>query len=431
MSFIRFNALAASLLLICTPFLATHSYSEQLYPPFVAKLQPQLAQVGTHKVGVRTLKVVHGNQLDFRTFEYHDRPLTLEVWYPARASGNERTASYGNVTRKGKRFSLTGTAFRDAQPLQTEGGFPLVVISHGYTGYRTLMFYLAEHLASHGYVVAGIDHTDSTNADISNGLDDSVGFPSTLYHRSRDQQFALDYLYNTSFVHSNLDTDNAGLIGFSMGGYGLINTVGGCYQFTRESILQLNPDSTAEQISHFQTLLNTCTAGKASSQPDPRWKAAIALAPWGQQLNLHDRASLATIKTPLLYVSGDLDDVSHYPSIERLYQDTGSRHKYLLTLLNARHNIAPHPAPAVAYEDAYDLEHYFEPAWSLPQLNQINRHFALAMMDCHVKNLKDRCKMLELSGNSGTKPHWPGFPARFSTGMTWLNGHSSSQASAD
>ncbi|MDZ7869236.1 MAG: hypothetical protein U5L02_08540 [Rheinheimera sp.] len=50
---------------------------------------------------------------------------------------------------------MAGTAFRDAAPAAGTGQLPVVVISHGYTGYRSLMFYLAEHLASHGYIVAG------------------------------------------------------------------------------------------------------------------------------------------------------------------------------------------------------------------------------------------------------------------------------------
>ena len=56
-----------------------------------------------------------------------------------------------------------------------------------------MMFYLGEHLASHGYVVVGIDHTDSTNADIQQESDRGPGIISTFYNRARDQQFILDY----------------------------------------------------------------------------------------------------------------------------------------------------------------------------------------------------------------------------------------------
>ena len=80
-----------------------------------------------------------------------DRKLTLEVWYPA-VAGAGKLATYDDVTRLHKPFSIQGAALRDATALK-EGQFPLVVLSHGYTGYRTIMFYLGEHLASHGGVL--------------------------------------------------------------------------------------------------------------------------------------------------------------------------------------------------------------------------------------------------------------------------------------
>ena len=62
--------------------------------------------------------------------------------------------------------------------------FPLVVVSHGYPGSRTFLTYLTENLASKGYVVAAIDHTDSVWGDIK-------PFPSTLFNRSSDQLFTI------------------------------------------------------------------------------------------------------------------------------------------------------------------------------------------------------------------------------------------------
>ena len=95
------------------------------------------------------------------------------------------------------------------------GKYPLVVLSHGYTGYRTLMFYLAEHLASHGYIVAGIDHTDSTNAEINLKTAPFAGFVSTLLNRYRDQQFVLDQLRREpKLTDDRLDCDKAAAVGY-------------------------------------------------------------------------------------------------------------------------------------------------------------------------------------------------------------------------
>ena len=50
-------------------------------------------------------------------------------------------------------------AVSDATPAGPQRALPLVVLSPGFTNSRSTLTALAEDLASHGYVVAGIDHT--------------------------------------------------------------------------------------------------------------------------------------------------------------------------------------------------------------------------------------------------------------------------------
>ncbi|GGB65328.1 alpha/beta hydrolase family protein [Shewanella inventionis] len=404
---------------------------EQLYPTLLPKeALSELAQVGQYPVGVKTLQLVNKKQFNPNTQTVEDRKLTVEVWYPTnKTPTNTPKATYVNETRLGLPFALQGNATRDAQVVNLTGQpFPLVVLSHGYTGYRTIMFYLAEHLASHGYVVAALDHTDSTNAEVDMVNAPFSGFFSTLLNRSRDQQFTLDHFSGTeNFVSSIIDTQRAGLIGYSMGGYGAVNTVGGCYQFNQQTAATFTGSQDLNVINGAIELLNTCAAGqKAPAKVDPKWKAMIAMAPWGGNYQLFSAESLVKITTPTLYVSGDLDDISGYKGIQSLYQHTGGQSTYMLTYHNARHNIAPHPAPQIAYKNEIDLGHYFEPAWSNTQLNTINKHFALAMMDCHVKNQQDKCEFLQLTGQSNEQdtqgnptPAWKGFAHRYATGMSW------------
>jgi dienelactone hydrolase len=51
------------------------------------------------------------------------------------------------------------SAGSNATPTRQERSLPLVVLSPGFTSSRSTLTALAEDLASHGYVVAGIDHT--------------------------------------------------------------------------------------------------------------------------------------------------------------------------------------------------------------------------------------------------------------------------------
>ena len=55
--------------------------------------------------------------------------------------------------------TVRANAVSDATPAGHQRSLPLVVLSPGFTSSRSTLTALAEDLASHGYVVAGIDHT--------------------------------------------------------------------------------------------------------------------------------------------------------------------------------------------------------------------------------------------------------------------------------
>jgi dienelactone hydrolase len=100
------------------------------------------------------------------------RELMVSLWYPAVASGGSRARymtpaeSELQLTSRGitgivpDMLSMTRTnAVSDARPAGRQRSLPLVVLSPGFTNSRSALSALAEDLASHGYVVAGIDHT--------------------------------------------------------------------------------------------------------------------------------------------------------------------------------------------------------------------------------------------------------------------------------
>jgi dienelactone hydrolase len=111
------------------------------------------SEPGPYPVGVTTLTLASGPQ--------------VEVWYPASEDGG------GTVTYDAREFvpesiealltadipaGLTIDADRDAPPATDDGPFPVVLFSHGFSGFRLQSTYLTSHLASHGFVVAAPDH---------------------------------------------------------------------------------------------------------------------------------------------------------------------------------------------------------------------------------------------------------------------------------
>jgi dienelactone hydrolase len=100
------------------------------------------------------------------------RELMVSLWYPAAPSDGPH-APY--ITPAESRLQLTSrgitgvppdvlstvrtNAVIDATPAGRQRSLPLVVLSPGFTSPRSTLTALAEDLASHYYVVAGIDHT--------------------------------------------------------------------------------------------------------------------------------------------------------------------------------------------------------------------------------------------------------------------------------
>lgn len=401
-------------------------YSANEHPDML----PDLSKAGELTVGVKTLTITNSEYIDPFEGTHAPRSLKLEIWYPT-ADQKEVDAVYSNQTRNGTPFSIKGNAIREAKASGMKD-ISVVILSHGYTGYRTIMYYLGEHLASHGYLVVSIDHTDSTNEDVDPKTNPFGGFKSTLVNRSRDQQYVLDYFSSSSnsaeVFGAPITIMNAGVVGYSMGGYGAINTIGGCYEFSDQFAGRMIFSKDIEKIKAAQVILNTCAGGQAPSDftVDPKWQAMIAFAPWGGEAGTFSDEYINKIKVPSLYISGNADDVSGYEGIKNQFEQTTSADSYLLTYINARHNIAPHPAPKEAWTSEYDFGHYYEPAWSTQQLNRINQHFTLAMMNCYLKKDSSACEYLELSPSSDQPKKdgklsevWKGFDNRYATGMQW------------
>ncbi|MPZ83626.1 MAG: alpha/beta hydrolase [Actinophytocola sp.] len=173
---------------------------------------------GTHPVGTTSLYLKDISRPDPWVPEATARELMVSLWYPARPRG-ERRAQYMTpeesklyLEREGLTdlppdlLSTTRTnAFGDAKPVGRRHSLPLVVLSPGFIQNRATLTALAEDLASHGYVVAGIEHTyESAAASFPDGrvatcvaceVDHLPGFWDKLgATRAADVSFVLDEL---------------------------------------------------------------------------------------------------------------------------------------------------------------------------------------------------------------------------------------------
>lgn len=127
---------------------------------------------------------------------------------------------------------------KDAAPAEHSRSRPLVVLSPGFTWGASSLTALAEDLASHGYVVAGIDHTYETFAttfpdgrgttcDACRLQTDDFGGQAE-HSRALDVAFVLDSLTGRHPVWRGsrlIDPDRIGMAGSPLGGASATETM--------------------------------------------------------------------------------------------------------------------------------------------------------------------------------------------------------------
>ncbi|MDQ6664513.1 MAG: dienelactone hydrolase [Acidobacteriota bacterium] len=390
---------------------------------------PELAALGPYRVGVRTIDLVHPGQVDILNFNndtgkapLYDRPLKIEVWYPAVIPPGEQERTVYTSPMPGRTgvvppgvprsFQFSGKALRDAAPVMGEQ-FPLVIVSHGYPGSRTFLSYLTENLASKGYIVAAIDHTDSVFGDVRR-------FDSTLLNRASDQLFTMNALDQRSrrtndFLHGLLAVSRVAIVGYSMGGYGALASAGAGYS-ANGSAAKLIPGA------YFKDWL----AGSAAFEGQARanLKAVVAIAPWGAQppRNNWDASGLEGIRIPSLFIDGDQDDVSDYrQGVKPAFERTVNSERCLLVYENARHNVGGNPIPP-GFPPSFILrESFAEPVWRKDRIDAINQHFITAFLDLYLKGDESRRAYLHPSIENSNDGAWPLKPGE-SAGSSFSQG---------
>lgn len=219
-----------------------------------------------------------------------------------------------------KRLAYTGRARDFAADLYfpttpAEQPYPVVVISHGFNSDRTTYAYLAEHLASHGYVVVMPEHSGSNGqqiADLLRGRAQNVIDRTEFIDRPLDISYILDQLEKSSIPDArfkgSLNLSKVGILGHSYGGYTALVLAGATPNFE-----QLRQACTAELDSTLNvSLVLQCQALQTPEQPidlaDTRIQNVIAISPIGS--NLFGQSGYQNINIPVMIISGGGDTIA-------------------------------------------------------------------------------------------------------------------------
>ncbi|MEK5643280.1 dienelactone hydrolase [Paenibacillus rhizosphaerae] len=212
---------------------------------------------GNFKVGTQTFHLVDTKREEiFDEARDRKRELMVQVWYPAQEGTGKyapfipntpilryMAANYGlpGFTFQHLKY-VSSHAYSDADISSAQTSYPLILANPGNGSSRFLHTSQAENLASHGYIVAVIDHTYNTFATefpdgrITTSTTDHLFSPDHDYATERgnrdklgkvltdDVAFVLDQFeliqsgQIPSQLHGRIDLGHVGVFGHSIGG---------------------------------------------------------------------------------------------------------------------------------------------------------------------------------------------------------------------
>jgi predicted dienelactone hydrolase len=144
--------------------------------PYLMPVPSLPEPTGPYQVGTRTFYLVDASRQEIYAGKTGEpRRLMLQVWYPANPAPGSRPAAWmphaeiiapaiakylGLPAFSLDHLVLARThAFTEAPLDSSAAPYPLLIYVHGWNGFRAVATHQMEELASHGYVVAALDHT--------------------------------------------------------------------------------------------------------------------------------------------------------------------------------------------------------------------------------------------------------------------------------
>lgn len=212
---------------------------------------------GSLPVSTQTFHFINNQQADlFGISNKGNRELMVQVWYPAESSTDKYSPFILDpsiLPYMAKNYGLPSFTFQHLQYVSSHSyskgtlssaqtSYPLIIANPGNGSSRFLHTSQAENLASHGYIVAVIDHTYNTfatkfpNGRITTSTTDQLFSPdhdykTEMFNRDKlgkvltdDVTFVLDQFQRLqsgsipSLFKGKLDLAHIGIFGHSIGG---------------------------------------------------------------------------------------------------------------------------------------------------------------------------------------------------------------------
>jgi len=273
-----------------------------------------LSEAGPYHVGMRRMILYKDASRD-------DRSVYLSLWYPAEVDAEE----YANEP------------VADATPDRSGAPYPLIISS------TQLGFFFAQHMASYGFVVMGLNNQGPSNL-----------WGDWLIDYPLDILFALDQIasYPPEGMEGMIDADQAGFMGYSFDGYNALAVSGARvdpeYYLSKCSIPSADlPAWWIEYIctpsydweafaAHAGTGLTTSSDGLWQPMTDERIRAVMPMAPEGAWL--FGERGLAAVDRPTLVIGATADTLNLYDQeASFIYDKLGTQDKGMISFVDQGH----------------------------------------------------------------------------------------------
>ena len=396
---LRINRMLTILLLValilsgCQP-ITRQSMTEPQAPQGLRPDAPTYAVHGPYAVGTRDFVVKIG-----------ERTTPITVWYPAvNPNGKPEEITYSmDVGDQGlPQYPVLGNAILDASSDMSGAPYPLVVWSHGAYLYRQTNVYLAEHLASQGFVVVAGNHEDNWGTFPAPNVTSYISRPADI---SAWIDFAEKQTAAGSELAGLIDTEHIALGGHSFGGYTALAIVGA----------RLNPTWYLDVVCANNVLaeddpLNDCSAlekelpklaalagldavpeGLWPSWQDSRVDAIFLLAP----SSVFGPEGSATVTIPTMSLTGSADPMQDAAlHVYVTHENLGSVNKSLVVFQDGGHTMFLNDCNSATGMADIAFEWCSDSVWDTDRIHDLTNHFATAFLKAELYDDAEAAKAL-------------------------------------
>ena len=357
----------------CTGFACNNEYANA----------PLYSAPGMYPVGTRDLD------------SNSDSPLQMTMWYPASQQNNQTEASsypyeikigspVGTVTIA----TTPGYAVQDAPVDLAQGPYPLVVLSPGFAVGAASYGWLAEHIASYGFVVIAPEHKET--------LDPQNELWRAAITRPQDILTVFDFVdqqvLSGGVLEGVVDGEETAVIGHSYGGYTALASAGAqidtaSFNTHCEEAIRTDDPTTWLCEMLLPKLADMATLAGYESIPEDLWPNETnprvdAIVSMAGDAYFFGQTGLSKIDTPILAIGGTLDDDTPFLwGPQPTYEHTSSPTKALLALTDAEHMIFTNTCESIRWYARLLVGEFCADAnWNRSLAHDLVAHFTTAFL---------------------------------------------------